>query len=162
MDDRKQEILRSIDDKHQQSWSILTSISEADMDVSVYRSEDHEWTVKDLLAHLADAETGLLGQARRIAKDEQTVPEDFDINRWNRSAVRKRASQSFAEHLSIIGSAFEELLEFLEEVEPEKLGWRGRHSSGAMLSLEEYFHRIVDHRLEHATDIRKALDGQPS
>lgn len=162
MDDRKQEIKRSITDKHHRSWSILTSLSEADMEVAVYRSEDHEWTVKDLLAHLADSETGLLGQARRIAKDEQTLPDNFDINRWNRSAVRKRAGQSSEEHLSIIGATFEEVLEFLEQVDPGMLDRRGRHSSGAMLSLEEYFHRIVDHRLEHATDIREAIDGPPA
>lgn len=160
IEERKRATRDYMNDSHRRSWSILRSLTEADLGIPVYQSEENEWSVKNILAHLADAETGLLGQARRIAKGEETLPADFDINRWNRSAVRKRSDRPFREHLSIIEATFGDAIQFLEEVEPHKLEWRGRHSSGAMLTLEEYFHRIVDHRLEHASDMKEAIDGR--
>lgn len=157
MSERKQSIREYMLEQHRHSWSTLSALDQGDMSVAVYETPEQTWHVRDMLAHLADAESGLLAQARRISKGEQTLPEDFDIDRWNNSAVRRRSEASPGAHLAEIEASFQAALKFLEELDDVALDWTGRHSSGALLTLEEYFRRIVDHRVEHTMDIRRAL-----
>lgn len=159
---RKQSIREYMQTRNRDSWAVLRSISSSDLETVVYESDGSQWTIKDLLAHLADAEKGLVGQARRMSQGQPTVPEGFDLDRWNRGAVRRLSGRSLKDHLQQIEASFQDALQLLEELDREQLDWRGRHSSGSMMTLEEYFRRIVDHRLQHANDIRKAIAADGS
>ena len=82
-----------------ETWAVLSILQPEDVESHVYTTEGVEWKVRDVLAHLADAERGLLGQIRRLLVGQPTVPDDFDLNRWNRSAVRRRKDQTYAKFL---------------------------------------------------------------
>jgi hypothetical protein len=142
---------------HQQTWPVLSSVDEEDYAEEVYREDEKMWRVRDVIAHLADSERGLLGQVKRLIAGEQTVPEDFDLNHWNRSAVRKTANVAVPELLEQISSAYEETLQVLNELDDAVLDQVGRHSSGRMLTVEGFFRRVLSHRSEHVADIQKAL-----
>jgi hypothetical protein len=87
------------------------------------------------------------------------VPPDFDLARWNRSAVRRSKETSAAELLEKILGAHQASLQFLDGLSDDQLDLVGRHSSGATLSTERFLLRIADHRAEHVADIRAALAG---
>lgn len=157
MSDRKDTIRRYLVSAHEETWPVLSSLQPADLTAPVYGDGDSLWTVRELLGHLADSERGLLGQVSRLVAGEATVPEDFDLNRWNRSAVRKRAGLQVPELLKQISSAFQEALDFLDRVDEPSLDLQGRHASGRILSGEGFLRRMADHRQEHVADIRKAL-----
>jgi hypothetical protein len=106
---------------------------------------------------MADAERGLLGQARRLRAGEETVPADFDLNRWNRGVVRRRASLSVSALLQEILQGHAEVLAFVETMEDIHRDLSGRHSSGKVMNMEEFLRRIGDHRAEHTADLRAAL-----
>jgi hypothetical protein len=53
--------------------------------------------------------------------------------------------------------AYHSGLEFLDELDETSLDILGRHASGEMLTIEGFFHRIAEHRLEHAQDLQQAL-----
>jgi len=157
MTERAKQIRGHLESVHAETWPILTGISADRMGVEVYNSEGGSWTVKDLFGHLADSEAGLLGQAKRLVSGDQTVPADFDLARWNRSAVRRAKEATPAELLERILAAHRASLEFLDTLSDDQLDLVGRHSSGAMFSTERFLLRIADHRAEHVTDIRAAL-----
>lgn len=157
MSERSQGIREHLERKHSETWPVLSGLTSDDMHVMVYDNEGGRWTVKDILGHLADAERGVLGQAQRLVAGKQTVPPDFDLARWNRSAVRKSDGTPPAELLERITTAFQASLEFLGSLEDSQLDLVGRHSSGHLLSTEGFLRRISDHRAEHVADIRAAL-----
>jgi hypothetical protein len=142
---------------HEETWPVLRSLQEDNYGEIVYREDEQMWQVKNVIAHLADSERGLLGQVKRLLAGEQTVPENFDLNRWNRSAVRKSANTPVAELLDQISEAYQELLQVLSGLDDDSLDKAGRHSSGRMLTVEGFFRRVLSHRSEHVADIQKAL-----
>lgn len=154
---RKSELRDFIAALHTQSWPILKSLEDEDREKVVYPTEGHQWTVQKVVSHLADAETGMLGQARRAAQGKMTVPEDFDLERWNRSVARKSERNTMDGFRDQIMKTHVEILDFLDGLDDSTLDIKGRHSSGDILTIEGFLRRIASHRLEHTQDIQKAL-----
>lgn len=161
MSDRKSAIQAYMRQANNETLPILIGIPEDSLGRLVYSQGEGSWTIRDVVSHLADAEAGLLGQVRRLLAGEQTVPPDFDLDRWNRSAVRRKRERTYPQLLDEIRSSFAGALETLGATDEDLLDLVGRHPSGDMLSAEGYFRRIADHRREHVADIRAALETPP-
>jgi uncharacterized damage-inducible protein DinB len=158
MGDRKSDIRTLITTSHSQSWPILEKLDTADGERILYQEDGYSWSVHNLISHLADAERGMLGQAQRAVAGKMTVPDDFDLDRWNRGAVRKSASKNIPEILDQIQEAYDAGLEFLDSLDEDKLDVEGRHASGDNLTIEGFLRRIALHRLEHAKDVEAILE----
>ena len=161
MTDRKSRILQAVEKDHALSWAILSSIPAEGWARRVYSEEGADWTVRDLVAHLADSEGGQMGQLQRLLRGGQTLPPDFDLQRWNRSAVAKRAGRAPEEHLSEILAAYHSGQTLLEGATEGDLDRVGRHARGDDLTVEAFFLRIASHRLQHAREIQQAMAGLP-
>jgi hypothetical protein len=158
MSERKDIIRTAMQARHAESWPVLNGLKPETLDLTVYTHGTEEWTVRQVIAHLADAERGLLGQIQRLIAGKTTVPSDFDLQRWNRSAVQKLAQVPIPELLDQIHLAYQEALAFLDIIDEAALDLQGYHPSGELISAEAYFHRMADHRAEHASDIRQAIN----
>src|SRR5436305_2087283 len=75
------------------SAEILAGLEEADLDCSA----NPDWTVRDLLVHLATSERGVQGVLEGFLRGESIVPADFDLDRWNQSQVSKLRGLSLTE-----------------------------------------------------------------
>ena len=159
MSERKRAIESSLRQAHQATWPVLAAIPEADRTRLVYSEGDGQWTVRDIVAHLADAEAGLLGQVQRLMAGKVTVPDHFDLNRWNRSAVRRSQGRTFDDLVEQIAQSHREAMTTLETCDVAGLDLQGRHSSGEILTGEGFFRRMADHRQEHTRDILQAIAG---
>lgn len=157
LDERMRALRDHMERVNSETWPVLIALTAEDMQVEVYSGEEGLWTVKDVLGHLADAERGQLGQAQRLVAGERTVPPDFDIDRWNRRAVRRAGPGSPQELLDEISDAFREALTFLDGLSEDDLDKTGLHSSLRTFTTEGFLRRIVDHREEHTSDIQAAL-----
>jgi len=157
MSERKRAIEAYLQQAHQATWPVLAAIPEEARERIVYSEADGPWTVRDVVAHLADAEAGLLGQVRRLMAGKVTVPADFDLNRWNRSAVRRSQGRAFDELVEQIAISHRETTTTLETCDEAALDLQGRHSSGDVLTAEGFFRRMADHRQEHTRDIQRAI-----
>ncbi len=157
MSERKAALRAHLEQRHADTWPVLQGLTAEDMQVTVYSEGEQTWTVKDVVAHLADGERGNLGQVQRLVAGQQTVPEDFDLDRWNRSAVRKRAAAEPPELLESIESAYQQALTFLDDLDEAELDKEGLHSSLVTLTAEGFLRRMVDHRAQHVADIQQAL-----
>jgi hypothetical protein len=147
--------------RHQESFTLLQSLSEADLSRPVYSFEGGQWTVREVVAHLADSERGQVGQIQRLVKGEQTIPPDFDLARWNKRSVEKRAGQTLADQVAEIEAAYQKGLALLDTLSEADLDRRGRHPRGDEPSVEEFFRHLAEHRAGHAADIRASLERQP-
>lgn len=156
--DRKAEIRSFIEARHNESWSLLETLTAEDAGVELYQDDDYQWTVQNVVSHLADSERGMLGQAQRAVEGKMTVPEDFDLDRWNRGVARKSASKTIPEILEQIQAAHYASLEFLEGLEEHELDIEGRHASGNTLTIEEFLRQIAKHRYDHVQDVKRVLD----
>ena len=141
-----------------ESMAILSALTEADWSRPVYSAEAAGWLVRDVIAHLADSERGLVSQMQRLVAGGQTIPPDFDLNRWNRRSVEKRAGKTVTEHLAEIQDAFHQALALLETVTDSDLDKVGRHPRGDEPTLEVFFRHLANHRAGHAADIKASAE----
>lgn len=135
---------------------VIGQLQPADWDRPV-QSVEGGWTVKQALLHIATSESGQIGTGKAIATDQPTVPDDFDLNRYNNRQVEKNKDKQPAEILFGMAESRQKLLAFLEEVPEEALDKRGRHGRGDVISLEQLFRRIGDHEALHTDEIKRAL-----
>jgi hypothetical protein len=85
------------------------------------------------------------------------VPDDFDLNRFNRRSVQKQAEASEADLLSLLEHDYAKVLSTLETVPEADLDKMGRHARGDTLTVEQFFHRVTEHRRQHAEQVAQAL-----
>lgn len=158
MAERKDLIRTHLASRHAESWKILLALRPEHASTQVYSHASDSWTTQDVMAHLADSEIGLQLQVRRLANGKDAVPPDFDLARWNQSAVLRRGDFSLDELRSQLLQAHSQALELLDELEEGVLDMRGLISTGEVLSVHDLLLRIGDHRLEHANDIHRAIE----
>jgi uncharacterized protein (TIGR03083 family) len=117
------------------------------------------WSVRDVLAHVASGETTIQALLRRMADGRGGVPDDFDLDRYNASQLRRRAEQTVPQLLAELDVARGQTLEALAAATAQALSQRGRHPRGMITTLEETFRIIARHDREHTQDIRAAIEN---
>lgn len=156
---RKDSIRNTMQSNNAASLAILKSLTAEQWQSPVPSESDAPWVAKDVLIHLALSEGGHVGQITRVATGEDGVPADFDLNRYNRRSVQKNAEKSVAELLKDLEDNFGKLVAKLDEVSEADLDKQGRHARGDVLTVEGFFLRCSEHRLEHAQELQKAVSG---
>jgi hypothetical protein len=159
MSSRKDAIRQTVLADHTAGWAILTSLTPEQWTMPVPSDEGAQWLARDVLIHLAVSEPGQLGQIQRCLKGEVTVPDDFDLNRFNRRSVQKNADKSVADLLKEIEAGHALVLAELDKVSEDDLDKKGRHARGDVITVEQFFIRITEHRRQHAEEIQKSVGG---
>lgn len=159
MSERKNKLREAILADHQASLAIYNSFSDAEWNASAPSDEDAPWTARDVLAHVAASEGGQLGQITRLVAGGITVPDDFDLARFNRRSVQKQADTTVTALLEQIAGRHAEVLSTLEDLDEANLEKTGRHARGDVLTVEQFFVRITEHRRQHAEELQRALRG---
>jgi len=154
--ERKETVVRKLTTTREAFFALARQLEESDWTQPIY-THGEEWSAADVLRHLTDAESGMLGTMRNILKGGGGVPEDFDLNRWNRSRVAKAKDKTPSELLAQMEENRAELLAFIDELDAEDLNKEGRHASLRIMSIEEILHQIADHERQHMADLRHAL-----
>ena len=136
--------------------TLLQSLQPAQWEAVVF-SENEPWTVTTAVSHLLDSERGMSIQVHKIRKGEPTVPEGFDIERWN-AGVKKRIGNLIpAELVAALESTRAKTLEGLASLQEEEWTLSGRHPSRGVITIEQYYETIAGHEQLHAQDIKQAL-----
>ncbi len=120
-------------------------------------SEGAAWTVRQLAVHLMLSDRGHNNMVMAIAKGENTIPEDFDLQRYNRRSVEKRADATPDEIRSALNATREELTAWLDTIDDAALEKKGRHATMRILSISEILDVAENHERTHADDIAKVL-----
>lgn len=126
-------------------------------DTQVY-TEGAAWTVRQLAVHLMISDKGQTSTVMGIARGEDPIPADFDLERYNRRSVEKRADTSIGDIRAALAASFAEREAWLDTLDDAALDNRGRHGSGRILSAAEILQVMADHENAHADDIARVLN----
>ena len=118
---------------------------------------DSEWRARDLLVHLTTTEAGLGALARRIGSGEGGLPENYDPHRWNAGQVRRRGDSPISELRSELERSHAEMLAYLDDLDEEALGHRGRMPMGEDGSVFDVLDLVAHHKREHTAQLEAAL-----
>lgn len=143
-----------------EAWQYLDSVLDQvgnRWGMQVY-SDGAQWNVHQLLIHLIVSTQGQTNQVKGIAEGREIIPADFDLERFNRRSVEKRAEMTADEARVNLRTAHEDLLTWLDTVDDTVLEKIGRHASLRVLSVEQILRVIANHDRGHANDIVTALN----
>jgi hypothetical protein len=155
-DDRKQLIKDHLNHTREELLDVIGRLTPTDWEKPV-QAEGAHWTVRQVVLHLATAETGQINTGKAIAAGQPTIPNDFDLNRYNNRQVEKNKDKQPPEILFSLAESRQKLFAFIDQVAEADLDKRGKHARGDVLSLEQLFYRIGEHEAEHAAIITAAL-----
>ena len=120
-------------------------------------SEGAQWSVLSTLRHLAESETGMSIQIHKTRKGQPTVPEGFDLDRWNAGTDTRMAEVSSDSIIETLKTTRAKTIEVMESLADDDWAKVGRHPSMGISSIEQYYGIIHGHQMTHIQDIRKAL-----
>jgi uncharacterized protein (TIGR03083 family) len=136
--------------------ALLNSLSPAQWAQPVF-SEGDTWTVTTVVSHLLDSEKGMSIQIHKSRKGEETIPEGFDIDRWNASVQKRVGDLGPAELLAALETTRAKTIDVMNSLKDEDWSRTGRHPSRGVITIEQYYETIYGHELIHAEDMKRAL-----
>lgn len=137
-------------------FTLLNGLSPAQWTQPVF-TEGDTWTVTTVVSHLLDSEKGMSIQIHKTRKGEETIPEGFDIQRWNAGVQKRVGDLSPAELLAALESTRAKTLEVMNSLKDEDWSRTGRHPARGVITIDQYYETIHAHELMHAEDMKRAL-----
>jgi DinB superfamily len=114
--------------------------------------EPGKWSIRQIVAHLADAEIVATMRLRQLIAEEHPKLQAWDENAWatHLDYARRKPSQSLETFRRIRGENYE-LLKDLAEPTYDRTGL---HSERGEITLRQLLHAIAEHAENHATQLR--------
>lgn len=138
-------------------FALLDSLSPEQWQDTVF-SEGDAWTVASVLAHLVESEQGMSIHVHKIRKGEPTIPNDFDLERWNAGLKRRMGNVSPDELISRAVATRAKTLEVMGSLNDDEWELTGRHPSRGEITVAQYYETIHAHETMHLRDLRAALE----
>lgn len=136
--------------------TLLTSLQPEQWTQPVF-TEGDTWTVTTVVSHLLDSERGMSIQIHKTRKGEETIPEGFDINRWNAGVQKRVGNLSSAELIAGLEATRAKTLDVMNSLQDDDWARTGRHPTRGLITIEQYYETIYGHELSHAEDMKRAL-----
>lgn len=155
MSERKEKLKRKLSEARAYLNEVLDQVEDR-WEVQVH-SQEGGWTVRQLANHLASADHGHNNMVMNIAEGINVVPEDFDLERFNRRNTEKTVDKPAQLSREELTQQRAELLKWLETVDEEKLDREGRHGTLRILSVAHILRMMSLHERDHANEIARAL-----
>ncbi len=117
-----------------------------------FAPEPQKWSIRQIVAHLSDAEIVATMRLRQILAEVDPKLQAWDQNAWatNLDYARRKPSQSLETFRRIRGENYE-LIKDLPEASFERAGI---HSDRGRMTLKQLVQLIADHAENHATQLR--------
>jgi DinB superfamily len=117
-----------------------------------YAPEPGKWSIRQIVAHLADAEMVGAMRLRRIIAEENPKLEAYDQDAWasNLDYARRKPSQALETFRRVRAENYE-LLKDLPEAAFERAGF---HTERGPLTLKQLTQLIAEHAENHAAQLR--------
>lgn len=129
--------------------AVVDALSEAELDS---RPESGEWTPREIVHHLADAELTRSVRLRRLLAEESPHIDGFDQDEYARRLHYDRPVEA---SLVAFRAAQESNLEILERLCEEEWSRAGTHSEFGSFGVRVWLERAAEHGYEHAEQIRR-------
>jgi hypothetical protein len=110
------------------------------------------WSIRQIAAHLADSEIVLAERLRRVLAEDNPLLTAFDQNAWAERLdyARRKPSQS----LETFRRIRQENYELIQDLTPEALQRRARHSERGEITVLDLVRGGAEHAERHSLQIR--------
>lgn len=153
---KKNTILENLSNIRNDLLQTIKNLPEDKQDLKV-SSHDNSWTILDTIKHIYDSEDSMTKLMKVIQEGGEGVPENFDLNRWNRRIVEKMSEKSLDVLLDDLRESRERLKTFLEQLKEEDFNKKGRHGSKRILTIDQILDLIGSHEKSHLDKIKSSL-----
>ncbi len=138
---------------------LLATVEGLDQAVLTWRPPGGGWSVRDNLAHLADAERAHRRFVGAVLDGKSTRLEGFDLDRWNLEHVARRAAQSADEILAALRAEREETLDFIATIPADAWDKQGDHPALGLVNVRQVIKVIGVHERMHLKEIRQLIEA---
>lgn len=110
-----------------------------------------EWTARQVIHHLADAETRSALRLRQLIAEERPVIAAYDESEYAR---RLHYDRPIERSLALVVAVREASLELLRLLSPAELAREGTHPEHGRYGVSTWLQVYADHAHDHAAQIR--------
>ncbi|MFZ0614436.1 MAG: DinB family protein [Desulfobacterales bacterium] len=160
MGDRRAEISRVLEEGQERTVTFFETLSPPDLDLPVYVDEVH-WTVRQVLAHFITIETSMQRLFSNMLAGGPGAPEDFDLERFNRTQPAKLDGLSLEELIDRFRAVRTETIGIVANMQDSDLERIGRHPFHGTGRLERFIRWADEHAHLHELDISAVLTAAP-
>lgn len=116
-----------------------------------------KWSLRQIVAHLADAEIVVAGRLRRVIAEENPTLIGFDQEAWARNLnyARRKTSES----IEIFRRLRAENYDLLKDLPEAAFARRGTHSERGPVTLAELVETNANHAESHGRQIRETREA---
>ena len=137
----------------------LAGLEPSQWETIVFR-EGNDWTVHTIVGHLIDSEKGMSIHVHKIRKGAETIPEGFDLERWNAGVKQRVGTPMPDELLASLKATRTKALEIMATLKDDEWALTGRHPSRGVITVEQYYETMYGHELMHTNDMKQVLGMQ--
>jgi hypothetical protein len=116
-----------------------------------------EWQVRQVFAHLTQAEASMYRLFLNVIARRGGVPEDFDLDGYNQRKVGEIAEPDRNKLIALFQTRREKTAAWVRERSPEELEIQGRHPFLGVVPLLDMIKLLYMHGKLHQRDITKRL-----
>ena len=156
MADRRADIIEGLEKGCDDSIAFFKSLTAEELTVQVYQ-DGAKWTAKQILAHFITIERSMHWLFKNISSGGSGAPEDFDIERFNRTQTSKLDEFTLYELISQFRTVREETISLIKEFSEDDLDREGLHAFHGHGKLERFIRWAYEHTRIHQNEIRQAL-----
>jgi len=154
--DTKAELKRELSAGGRETVSFFTSLKPDQLRTRVY-ADGPQWTVRQVFAHLVTIETSMHRLFQNILEGGPGSPEDFDVERFNRTQPRKLDALSMEDLVRRFETVRGNTIRMVEEMTQQDLDRQGRHAFHGPGRLGRFIRWAYEHARIHEDDVRNAL-----
>ena len=133
MADRRADIIAELEKGCEDSIAFFKSLTAEELTVQVYQ-DGAEWTAKQVLAHFITIERSMHWLFKNIASGGSGAPEDFDIERFNRTQTSKLDELTLDELISQFRAVREDTISIVKELSEEEI----RHQADQIEEMSDF------------------------
>jgi len=130
--------------------TLMTGAAGAELD---FRPAPDRWTLRQIVAHLADSELVGSDRFRRVIAEEDPTLIGYDQNAW--AANLNYAKRKTSESVEMFRRLRADCYELLKDLPAETFERKGNHSEIGTVTLRQLLERLANHAESHARQIQE-------
>lgn len=134
--------------------TLMTGAAGTELD---FKPAPGKWTLRQIVAHLADSEIVAADRFRRVIAEDKPTLIGYDQNAW--TANLNYAKRKSSESVELFRRLRADCYELLKDLAPEAFERKGNHSERGVVTLRQLLQIMAEHAEEHGRQIRQARDA---
>jgi DinB superfamily len=134
--------------------TLMTGAAGPELD---FRPGADRWTLRQIVAHLADSEIVSAARFRRIIAEDNPTLIGYDQNAW--AANLNYAKRKTSESVDMFRRLRADCYELLKDLPPETFARKGNHSEIGPMTLRQLLQIMAEHAEGHARQIQQVREA---